>query len=78
MFELLSPTVYQLFFGLGRGPQSLKSIALFKNPHVYATKDLENPVLSSLENVSPQALSLHSSTGPFMNQDMGPRSATLD
>lgn len=27
MFDLLSPTMYQLFFGLWRGPQSLKTIA---------------------------------------------------
>lgn len=52
MFDLVPPTMYQLFFGLWRGPQSLKTTALFKNPHVYATKDLENPVLFSLENVS--------------------------
>lgn len=39
--------------------------------HVCATNDLKNPVLFSLDDVSPQDLSLYSSTGLLMNRDMG-------
>lgn len=54
--------------------QSLKAslkIILLKNLHVYITKDLKNPVLFSVENVSPQPLSSFSSIGPLKNQDLG-------
>ena len=50
---------------------SLKIVALFKNPYVYATEDVGNPVLISLENMSLEDLSLYRSTGPFVNQNMG-------